>query len=88
MFEKVLSIETTAMLAWRRKRLIELAAPPSLSLLCFRLKDRSEAEHKLFLNELKKTGDCFIIHTKLGEKYATNGLWCGANYRALLIVGI
>ena len=29
------------------KDLFELAAPPSLSLLCFRLKDRSEAEHKV-----------------------------------------
>ena len=52
----------------QEKDLFELATPPSLSLVCFRLKDRSEAEHKVFLNELKKTGDCFIIHTKLGGK--------------------
>ena len=48
--------------------MFEIAAPPSLSLICFRLKNRSEAEHKLFLKELKQTGDCFIIHTKLGGK--------------------
>ena len=39
-----------------------------MSLLCFRLKNCNETQHKLFLQELKQTGDCFIIHTKLGGK--------------------
>lgn len=50
------------------KNMFEIAAPPSLSLLCFRLKNCNETQHKLFLQELKQTGDCFIIHTKLGGK--------------------
>jgi glutamate/tyrosine decarboxylase-like PLP-dependent enzyme len=43
----------------------ELAAPVSLSLVCFRLKGRSEEQMKRFLDSVKATGECFVIHTKL-----------------------
>jgi len=49
---------------------LELAAPPSLSLVCFRVKgvdgeEGNDVQHAL-LRDLKKTGNCFVIHTKLG----------------------
>ncbi|GMI28291.1 hypothetical protein TrCOL_g13058 [Triparma columacea] len=46
----------------------ELAAPVSLSLVCFRWKGRSEEDQKKLLDAVKATGDCFIIHTKLDGK--------------------
>ena len=46
--------------------LFELAAPPSLSLVCFRLKGRAEQDQLELLDRVKKTGECFIIHTRLG----------------------
>jgi len=46
----------------------ELAAPVSLSLVCFRWKGRGEDDQKKFLDAVKATGDCFIIHTKLDGK--------------------
>jgi aromatic-L-amino-acid decarboxylase len=45
--------------------LFELAVPVSLSLVCFRLKGRSEADMQRYLANVKATGDCFVIHTKL-----------------------
>lgn len=48
----------------------EISCPVSLSLVCFRLKDRSEDDQMAFLNDVKATGKCFIIHTKLGGKIA------------------
>ena len=48
----------------------EISCPVSLSLVCFRLKDRSEDDQVAFLNTVKATGKCFIIHTKLGGKIA------------------
>ena len=52
---------------------LEIAAPPSLSLVCFRVKcspnttveEGNEVQHRL-LRDLKQTGKCFVIHTKLG----------------------
>jgi len=46
----------------------ELAVPVSLSLVCFRLKHRSEEQMQLFLDHLKATGECFVIHTKLENR--------------------
>ena len=48
--------------------LFELAAPVSLSLVCFRLKAGTEADQKALLDNVKATGDCFVIHTKLSER--------------------
>ena len=45
--------------------LFELVVPVSLSLVCFRLRGRSEADMKRFLDNVKATGQCFVIHTKL-----------------------
>ena len=45
---------------------LELAAPPSLSLVCFRLRGRPEADQQELLRRLKATGECFVIHTRLG----------------------
>jgi glutamate/tyrosine decarboxylase-like PLP-dependent enzyme len=45
--------------------LFELAVPVSLSLVCFRLRGRSEEGMKRFLDSVKATGECFVIHTKL-----------------------
>ena len=57
--------------AVRKDPIFEIAAPPSLSLICFRLagvqgEDGNEVQHH-FLRALKKTGECFVIHTKLGN---------------------
>jgi len=43
----------------------ELAAPPSLSLLCFRLAGEGDSTQQQLLQAVKQTGKCFIIHTKL-----------------------
>jgi aromatic-L-amino-acid/L-tryptophan decarboxylase len=60
------------------EQLFELAVPVSLSLVCFRLKGRSEEDQKRFLYNIKATGDCFIIHTKLADRmvlrFACGGL--------------
>lgn len=50
--------------------LFELVVPVSLSLVCFRLKGRSEEDQKKLLDAVKSTGDCFIIHTKLDDRVA------------------
>ncbi len=47
----------------------ELVVPVSLSLVCFRLRHRSEEQMKSFVEGVKSTGECFIIHTKLDGKY-------------------
>lgn len=46
----------------------EVVVPVSLSLVCFRLKNKPEGIQKEFLDRVKATGDCFIIHTKLSDK--------------------
>jgi len=46
----------------------EIAASVSLSLVCFRWKGRGEDDQKKFLDAVKATGNCFIIHTKLDGK--------------------
>ena len=61
---------------------LELAAPPSLSLVCFRVagvqgEEGNEVQYAL-LRDLKKTGECFVIHTKLGGGSGdSNGVWGG-----------
>ena len=54
----------------------EIAAPTSLSLVCFRWKDKGEDDQKELLDAIKNTGDCFIIHTKLRNKIVLR-LACG-----------
>lgn len=46
----------------------EIAAKPSLSLLCFKLAGRSNSDQQRLLASVKATGECFIIHTKLGDQ--------------------
>eukprot|EP00039_Didymoeca_costata_P003123 m.65231 g.65231 ORF g.65231 m.65231 type:complete len:540 (+) comp11720_c0_seq1:369-1988(+) len=46
----------------------EICAPPSLSLLCFRLKGYSDERITTFLQAVNSEGDCFLIHSKLGGK--------------------
>lgn len=48
----------------------ELAAPPSLGLVCFRLKGRSNDDNKRLLNNLNESGQVFLSHTVLSGKYA------------------
>lgn len=48
--------------------LFTLVTPVSLSLVCFRLKDSDEVEQMAFLDNIKATGDCFVIHSKLDGK--------------------
>lgn len=43
----------------------EIVLPVSLSLVCFRLKGKSEEIQRGLLERVKASGDCFIIHTKL-----------------------
>lgn len=47
---------------------LEPSAPPSLSLICFRLAGRSNEDQLAFLAAVKNTGRCFIIHTRLGDR--------------------
>ncbi len=46
----------------------EIVVPGSLSLVCFRIKGQSDEFQKRFLDAVKSTGDCFIIHTKLNNR--------------------
>ncbi len=43
----------------------ELAAPPALSLVCFRLKDRDDAAQRRLLDAVNATGRLFLTHTVL-----------------------
>jgi aromatic-L-amino-acid/L-tryptophan decarboxylase len=56
----------------------ELVVPVSLSLVCFRLRGRSDDDQRKFLQRVKDTGDCFIIHTKLADsvvlRFACGGI--------------
>lgn len=45
--------------------LFEIVVPVSLSLVCFRLRGRSEEQMKQYIDSVKATGECFVIHTKL-----------------------
>lgn len=56
--------------------IFELVVPVSLSLVCFRLKDGNEETQRKLLTNIKATGDCFIIHTKLDDKIVLR-LACG-----------
>lgn len=47
---------------------MELVVPVSLSLVCFRLKDKNNDVQKRFVDAIKNTGNCFIIHTKLSDE--------------------
>ena len=46
----------------------EIAAPVSLSLVCFRWAGHDEDDQRRLLDAVKGTGECFIIHTKLGDR--------------------
>lgn len=46
----------------------EIAAPVSLSLVCFRMKSSDDANQKL-LSTLNKSGKLYLSHTKLNGKY-------------------
>lgn len=48
--------------------LFEIVVPVSLSLVCFRLRGRSEEQMKQFIDNVKATGQCFVIHTKLDNR--------------------
>lgn len=57
---------------------LEPSAPPSLSLVCFRLAGCDDDLQRRFLAAVKATGKCFIIHTRLGDRlvlrFACGGL--------------
>ena len=57
---------------------MELVVPVSLSLVCFRLKDKNNDSQKCFIEAIKSSGDCFIIHTKLSDdivlRFACGGI--------------
>lgn len=59
-------------------QVFELVVPVSLSLVCFRLKGQGEDMQRQLLDNVKATGECFIIHTKLDGKivlrFACGGL--------------
>lgn len=44
---------------------LEIAVPPSLSLVCFRLKGLDNGGQLQFLDHVNAGGECFIIHTKV-----------------------
>eukprot|EP00658_Telonema_sp_P-2_P047060 TRINITY_DN3555_c0_g1_i5.p1 TRINITY_DN3555_c0_g1~~TRINITY_DN3555_c0_g1_i5.p1 ORF type:complete len:526 (+),score=107.89 TRINITY_DN3555_c0_g1_i5:44-1621(+) len=46
----------------------EMAVPRSLSLVCFCLKSRDDALLQELLARIKRTGECFVIHTKLADR--------------------
>lgn len=55
--------------AWVREDLrFDLVAPCELNLVCFRLREGDSANQQLMEN-LNKSGDLFLTHTKLGEKF-------------------
>jgi aromatic-L-amino-acid decarboxylase len=57
-----------ALLAADESQLLAIAAPPSLSLVCFRLRGYGEDAQQALLARLREGGECFVIHTKLGGK--------------------
>ncbi len=57
--------------------LFEVVAPPSLSLLCLRVRGASEEDHHQLLANIKGTGECFIIHTKLPDIGMVLRVACG-----------
>ena len=46
----------------------EIMAPTVLNLVCFRYRE-SDQFNKLLLNELNKSGELYLVHTKLNNKY-------------------
>jgi aromatic-L-amino-acid decarboxylase len=48
----------------------ELAAPRTLNLVCFRLRDADDDAHARLLERLNASGDLYLTHTRLGGKYA------------------
>jgi len=44
---------------------LEVVVPVSLSLVCFRLRDRPDEVQQQFLAALRKSGRVFLIHTRL-----------------------
>lgn len=55
--------------AWVREDMrFDLVAPCELNLVCFRLREGDSANQQLMEN-LNKSGDLFLTHTKLGDKF-------------------
>jgi len=46
----------------------DLAAPCELNLVCFRLRAGDAANQQL-MDSVNKSGDLFLTHTKLGDKF-------------------
>jgi aromatic-L-amino-acid decarboxylase len=57
--------------AWvREDSNFELAAPCQLNLVCFRLRGEDEDKvNQLLMDELNKSGDLYLTHTKLNDKF-------------------
>jgi aromatic-L-amino-acid decarboxylase len=57
--------------AWvREDSNFELAAPCQLNLVCFRLRAEDEDKvNQLLMDELNKSGDLYLTHTKLNDKF-------------------
>jgi len=47
----------------------EICAKREFSLICFRLKDESNENNKLLLENINKTGKLFMTHTELLNKF-------------------
>jgi aromatic-L-amino-acid decarboxylase len=55
--------------AWVREDMrFDLAAPCELNLVCFRLRAGDAANQQL-MDSVNKSGDLFLTHTKLGDKF-------------------
>ena len=67
----------------RRENILELYVEPSLSLVCFRWAGRGEEDQQKLLDAVKRTGDLFVIHTKLEEKIVIR-LACGGLEQSFL----
>jgi aromatic-L-amino-acid decarboxylase len=57
--------------AWvREDSNFELAAPCQLNLVCFRLRSEDQDKvNQLLMDELNKSGDLYLTHTKLNDKF-------------------
>jgi aromatic-L-amino-acid decarboxylase len=48
----------------------EIAVPPVLNLVCFRLRDGDDADNEALLKAVNATGEAYLSHTKLDGRYA------------------
>jgi aromatic-L-amino-acid decarboxylase len=54
----------------RADRRFEIVAPPSLSLVCFRLRDADEPTGAELLRRVNASGECFLTHTSVRGRHA------------------